>query len=71
MSVIAGTGAAKAGVKQGDIIVGVNGTRITSSQDITSLLSSLHPGDTITLQLVRGKKHFNLKVTLGTAPSTH
>jgi S1-C subfamily serine protease len=71
MSVIAGTGAAKAGVKQGDIIVGVNGTPITSSQDITSVLSSLHPGDTITLQLVRGKKHFSLKVTLGTAPASH
>jgi len=71
MSVIAGTGAAKAGVKQGDVIVGVNGQRITSSQDITSVLSSLRPGDTITLQLVRGTKHFSLKVTLGTAPSSH
>jgi S1-C subfamily serine protease len=71
MSVIAGTGASKAGVQQGDIIVGVNGQRITSAQDITSVLSSLHPGDTITLQLVRGKKHFSLKVTLGTAPSGH
>jgi S1-C subfamily serine protease len=70
MSVIAGTGAEKAGVKQGDIIVGVNGTRITSAQDITSVLSNLHPGDTITLQLVRGKKHFNLRVTLGTAPKS-
>jgi S1-C subfamily serine protease len=71
MSVIAGTGASRAGVKQGDVIVGVNGTRITSSQDITSVLSSLHPGDTVTLQLVRGKKHLSLKVTLGTAPASH
>jgi S1-C subfamily serine protease len=70
MSVISGTGADKAGVKQGDIIVGVNGTPITSAQDITSVLSSLHPGDTITLQLVRGKKHFNLRVTLGSAPKS-
>jgi S1-C subfamily serine protease len=70
MSVIAGTGADKAGVKQGDIIVGVNGTPITSAQDITSVLSSLRPGDTITLQLVRGKKHFTLRVTLGSAPKS-
>jgi S1-C subfamily serine protease len=70
MSVIAGTGAEKAGVKQGDIIVGVNGTPITSAQDITSVLSSLHPGDKITLQLVRGKKHFTLHVTLGSAPKS-
>jgi len=54
-----------------NVIIGVNGQRITSSQDITSVLSSLRPGDTITLQLVRGTKHFSLKVTLGTAPSSH
>jgi len=35
MSVIAGTGAAKAGVKQGDIIVGVNAHQ-SRVQDITA-----------------------------------
>jgi S1-C subfamily serine protease len=70
MSVIAGTGAAKAGVKQGDIIVGINGTPITSAQDITSVLSGLHPGDRITLHLVRGKKHLSLNVVLSTVPKT-
>jgi S1-C subfamily serine protease len=71
MSVIAGTGAAKAGVKQGDIIVGINGTHITSAQDITSVLSGLHPGDRITLQLVRGKQHLTVHVVLGTVPKSH
>ena len=70
MSVIAGTGAFKAGLKQGDVIVGVNGTPITSAQDITSVLSGLRPGDTITLQVVRGTKHFTVHVTLGTTPSS-
>jgi putative serine protease PepD len=70
MSVIAGTGAFKAGLKQGDVIVGVNGTPITSAQDITSVLSGLRPGDTITLQMVRGTKHFTVHVTLGTTPSS-
>ena len=70
MSVIAGTGASKAGLKQGDVIVGVNGTPITSAQDITSVLSGLRPGDTITLQVVRGTKHFTVHVTLGTTPSS-
>jgi S1-C subfamily serine protease len=72
MSVIAGTGAAKAGVKQGDIIVGINGTAVTSAQDITSVLSDLHPGDRITLLLVRGKQqHDVLHVMLGTVPKSH
>jgi len=70
MSVIAGTGAASAGVKQGDIIVGINSTTINSTQDVSSVISSLHPGDQITLKLVRGTKHLSLKVTLGTQPTT-
>jgi putative serine protease PepD len=70
MSVIAGTGASKAGLKQGDVIVGVNGAPITSAQDVTSVLSGLRPGDQITLQMVRGKKHFTVHVTLGATPSS-
>jgi S1-C subfamily serine protease len=70
MSVIAGTGAAKGGVKQGDVIIGINGTPVTSAQDITSVLSGLHPGDRITLLIVRGKRHITLHVTLGSVPSS-
>jgi len=70
MSVIAGTGAAAAGVRQGDIIVGINKTPIDSAQDVTSVLSSLRPGDQITLHIVRGTKHISLLVTLGHVPSS-
>ncbi len=70
MSVIAGTGAAKAGVEQGDIIVGINNTTIDSAQDVSAVISSLHPGQRIALHIVRGMKHIVLEVTLGKAPST-
>jgi putative serine protease PepD len=70
MSVIAGTGAAAGGVKQGDIIIGINGTTINGAQDLTSVLSGLHPGDRITLKVVRGTKRLTLHVTLGTQPSS-
>jgi S1-C subfamily serine protease len=70
MSVISGTGAAAAGVKQGDIIVGINNMKIESAQDVTSVLSSLRPGDVITLHIVRGSKHLTIKVTLGHTPSS-
>jgi putative serine protease PepD len=70
MSVISGTGAAAAGVQQGDIIVGINNTTIDSAQDVTSVISSLRPGDVITLHIVRGTKHLSLKVTLGRTPSS-
>jgi S1-C subfamily serine protease len=70
MSVISGTGAAAAGVKQGDIIVAINNTTIDSAQDVTSVLSSLRPGQVVTLHVVRGTKHLTIKVTLGHAPSS-
>jgi putative serine protease PepD len=67
-SVIAGTGAAAAGVQQGDIIVGINKTTIASAQDVSSVISALKPGDQISLKVVRGTKHVTLKVTLGHQP---
>lgn len=70
MSVISGTGAAAAGIKQGDVIVGINATSITSAQDVSSVISSLRPGDVITVHLVRGTKHLSLKVTLGREPAS-
>ena len=70
MSVIAGTGAAAGGVKQGDIIVGINGTAITSAQDVSSVISALKPGDVIALRIVRGTKHLTLHVSLGSAPKS-
>jgi putative serine protease PepD len=70
MSVIAGTGAAKAGVKQGDIIVGINSSTIESAQDITSVISELKPGERVALHVIRGTKHLTIQVTLGTEPSS-
>jgi len=70
MSTIAGTGAASAGVQQGDIIIGINKTTIQSAQDVSSVISALKPGDVITLHIVRGTKHLSVKVTLGTAPAS-
>ena len=67
MSVISGTGAAAAGVKQGDIIVGINKTIVGSAQDVGSVISALRPGDVIALHVVRGKRHLTINVTLGTA----
>jgi S1-C subfamily serine protease len=69
MSVISGTGAAAAGLRQGDIIVGINSTTISSSQDVGSVISALHPGDRITLHIVRGARHLTVHVTLGTQPA--
>ena len=70
MSVIAGTGAAAAGVKQGDVIIGINKTTIASAQDVSAVLSGFRPGQRITLHIVRGTKHLDILVTLGREPSS-
>ena len=69
MSVVAGTAAANAGLKQGDIIVGINGENIGGGADVQQVLSSYHPGDLITISIVRGTKHLSVKLTLGAKPS--
>ena len=66
MSVIANTGASRAGVRQGDVIVSLNGMTIQNTQDLTSVLSGLRPGDVAKLGIVRGTKHITISVTLGT-----
>ena len=68
MSVVPNSGAANGGIKQGDIIVGINGTSISSAQDVTSVISALHPGDNIKVKVVRGTQTLTKTVTLGTAP---
>ena len=65
MSVIPRTGAAAAGIQQGDIIVGIDGTTIASAQDLTSELSSKKPGQHVQVQIVRGKQRLTLDVKLG------
>lgn len=64
--VIPNSGAAKAGVRQGDIIVKINGTNISSAQDVTNVITALKPGEVVSLGVVRGTQHLTIRVTLGT-----
>ncbi len=68
MSVIPNTGAARAGLRQGDIIVSLNGQSVNGTADLTSILSGLRPGDSVSVGLVRGSRTLHLTVVLGTAP---
>ena len=42
-----------AGLKQFDFITAVNGERVTSTRELTTLLDTFKPGDTVTLTIVR------------------
>ena len=62
--VIPGGGAANAGLKEGDIISKVEGTPAYASSDLQERVGRLHPGDQITLTVLRGNEEKNFTVTL-------
>lgn len=45
--------AAKAGIKGGDVLLGVNGTAVSDAGDVLDALSDLDPGDTASLEIAR------------------
>ncbi len=59
--------AAKAGIRRGDIILMIDRVHIFSSDDIHDVLMVRRPGQTVTLQLTRGKdkKQQTLRLKLG------
>lgn len=74
---IPGGSAAEAGIKSGDVILSVNGSRIASFSELRALVSSMGQGKTITLGIVRDGEELEVDVVLGaqdvevTASSIH
>ena len=64
-----GTPAAAAGIKDGDIIVSVNGKAIDEGHPLDATLAQFSPGDSVSVEVLRDGKHVTLQVTLGTRPS--
>ena len=64
-----GTPAAQAGIKDGDIIVSVGGKVIDDGHPLDATLSQFSPGDTVSVEILRGTQRLTLEVTLGTRPS--
>jgi PDZ domain-containing protein len=64
VKVIEGSGAEKAGLRIGDLIITVDGEGVTSIENVQKLLAGKHRGDEITLQLTRNGESKQIKVTL-------
>jgi Do/DeqQ family serine protease len=63
-SVEPGSAAEKAGLKQGDIIVGVNGEKILDNNALRNRIASTRPGSGISLDILREGKAQTVKATV-------
>ena len=67
-SVVPGGPAAKAGLRQGDVITKIDGQAATSTVQLQELTLTKKPGDTVPLEYSRNGQSATATVTLGTQP---
>jgi serine protease DegQ len=66
--VVNGSPADKAGIKPGDVLVGVEGKLVTDYSTTLNLISALKPGTIAALKVMREKNEFEVKVGVGKRP---
>lgn len=64
-SVIADSPAAKAGLKNGDIIIAVNGTKLQNGKTLAVMMQQFIPGDEVVLTVYRAGVEQDIRVKLG------
>ncbi|MET9485235.1 trypsin-like peptidase domain-containing protein [Streptomyces sp. NPDC006638] len=69
-SVVPGGGAAKAGIRPGDVITEVDGQRVHGGQELIVKIRAHRPGDRLALTLLRGGRERTVNLTLGSADGT-
>ncbi|MBS0337714.1 MAG: Do family serine endopeptidase [Proteobacteria bacterium] len=58
----------KAGVKPGDVLVGIEGKPVTDPQNMLTLVAGLQPGSNARLKLRRGQEELEISVVVGKRP---
>ena len=58
----------KAGVKPGDVLLGIEDKGVTDPQNMLTLVAGLQPGNTARLKLRRGQEEVEVKVVVGKRP---
>lgn len=67
-SITADSPASKAGLQVGDVVTAVGGTKIDSSNSLSSLIGAKKPGDSVDLAVTRGSQNITVTVQLGSNP---
>ena len=65
-----GEGAARAKMRVGDVIIVVDGHRVTTNDEVLSIVRRHQPGDKLSVTIQRGNAKKTLTVTLGDLPNT-
>jgi serine protease Do len=68
-AVVSGSPADKAGIKDGDIIITIEGSPVDGQHPLDDILSQFAPGKTVTMGILRGGQSMTLQLTLGTRPT--
>ena len=68
-SVASGSPADDAGLRSGDIVTAIAGTRVEGSSDLVAAVAAHEPGDRVTVKITRGSESQDVSVTLGTQPT--
>ena len=67
--VVAGEGADKAGLKEGDIVMRVDGREVTPEITLSYIVANIKPGTRIPLDILREGKPMKLTATVGARPT--
>jgi S1-C subfamily serine protease len=67
LNVEPGSSAADAGIREQDVIIAVDGEPVRSSEELVVAVDAHEPGDTVTVEVVRGGGSTEVQATLGTA----
>lgn len=67
--VLANSPAEKAGLKPGDILLEINGNRVSDSSSMLNLIAGLQPNQNATLKVARNQKELNVEVIIGKRPT--
>ena len=65
VSIVAGSPAEKAGFKESDIVVAINGEKVESNRDMTRKVATLAEGSTAAFSVMRDGKMITLRATVG------
>jgi putative serine protease PepD len=65
----AGTPAAKASLRSGDVVTSAGGTKINSASELRAVINAHRPGDTISVTYTRGGQNHTVTVKLAARPA--